>query len=140
MLLAKLASLLDAAHALLMVAWLAGLPLLFWRRYPKITRCYGAFAVVFVALSQASHYVLGECFLTALSRKMWIASGIVPPAGAKEWFTIRLAELVFHFTPSHRSIVVASEIMVLMTAIGILFRANGTRRARGVSDRNSVAV
>src|SRR5207253_2066867 len=33
-----LASIIDLLHALLMLAWVAGLPLLFWHRFPRAAR------------------------------------------------------------------------------------------------------
>lgn len=125
---------LDAVHALLMVAWLIGLPLLFWRRWPTLTRMYGIYAVVFVVVSQVSHHLLGECFLTTLSRHLWKVSASRVPQGADEWFTVRFAEFVFHLTPSHRAIVLGWEAFTLLTAVGVLLslrqRSRETRASR----------
>ncbi len=99
-----LGSLVDFLHALLMVAWVAGLPLLFWRRHPRLSRLYAVYAVVFIVLNQGSRLFLGECFLTTLSRYLWEHGGAPPRSAPDEWFTVRVALAVFHLTPSHRSI------------------------------------
>ncbi len=115
---ASLAASIDFVHALLMAAWVCGLPLLFWRRWPRLTRAYGVYAVAFIVVSQASHFALGECFLTTLAR-MCLRSATT--AVSSEWFTVRVAQAVFHLTPSHRSVVWISEALILITAIGVLF-------------------
>ena len=123
---ATLAASIDFVHALLMVVWIGGLPLLFWRRWPRLTRAYGVYAVAFIIVSQASHLVLGECFLTTLAG---LCSRSATAAASGEWFTVRVAQAVFHLTPSHRSIVWVSEALILITAMGVLSPRIGTRRA-----------
>src|SRR6185369_14576291 len=59
-----LASMVDFVHALFMAVWVLGLPLLFWRRFPRATWWYAVYAVTFIVLSQGSRIWLGECFLT----------------------------------------------------------------------------
>ena len=108
----------DVFHAFLMAAWLLGLPLLFWHRWPLLTRAYAAYAVVFVLVSRLSHAVLGECFLTTFARRLWMNSD--SPSETDEWFTVRLARLVFGLTPSHRVIALGSEALILITAFGVL--------------------
>lgn len=130
-----LGAVLDAVHALLMVAWVLGMPLLFWRRWPRLTRAYGIYAVAFVVVSQLSHYLLGECFLTTLARHLWKVSASRVPQGADEWFTVRFAELVFHLTPSHRAIVLGWEALTMVTAIGVLL----SLRHRGRETRSRPA-
>jgi hypothetical protein len=115
-----LGSVVDFVHALLMVGWVAGLPLLFWRRYPRATRWYAVYAVVFVVLNQVSRLFLGECFLTTVSRWLWSHGGAPPRSAPNEWFTVRIAMAVFHMTPSHRSITVLSEALIVVTAVGML--------------------
>lgn len=99
-----------------------GLPLLFWRRVPRVTRVYGVYAIAFIAVSQLSRALLGECFLTTLARACWDhappSSNSRPISG--EWFTVRLAQDIFRMTPTHRSIAVISEALILLTAAGIL--------------------
>ena len=122
-----LGSLVDLLHALLMVAWIAGLPLLFWRRYPRASLWYAAYAIVFVVINQASRYFLGECFLTTIARLLWEQGGAPPRSAPGEWFTVRVALAIFHMAPSHRSITVLSELLMLVTAAGTLL---SMRRAR----------
>jgi hypothetical protein len=117
-----LAACIDFAHALLMAAWVLGLPLLFVHRWPRATRAYAIYALAFITLNVASRALLGECFLTTLSRACWQAAA---RAGGRtpvpqEWFTVRLAEAVFRLTPSHRGIKRASEALIFATAIGVL--------------------
>jgi len=117
-----LGSMVDVVHAFFMAAWLLGLPLLYWRRWPRLTRAYGFYAVVFILVSQGSHLFLGECFLTTIAGRLWEHS-FVPaalPINSREWFTVRLATWVFDMAPSHRAIVVSSELLILLTALGEL--------------------
>lgn len=111
----------DALHALLMALWIGGLPLLFWHRWPRLTFLYGIYAVAFVLISQLSRYWLGECFLTTVARHFWTNGTSWGTAATDEWFTVRFAQLVFRLTPSHRSIVWASEVLIVVTAVGVLF-------------------
>ena len=122
-----LGSLVDFVHALLMVAWVAGLPLLFWHRYPRATRWYAIYAVAFIALNQASHLFLGHCFLTSLASWLWEHGGAPPQRAPDEWLTVRVAMAVFHLTPSHRAINLLAEALILVTALGMLL---AMRRAR----------
>jgi len=122
-----LGSLVDFLHALLMVAWVAGLPLLFWHRYPRATRWYAIYAVVFIVLNQASHLLLGHCFLTSLAAWLWAQGGAPPASAPGEWLTVRIAMAVFHLTPSHRSINILAEALICVTAVGMLV---SMRRAR----------
>ena len=126
---AMLAASVDLIHALLMAAWMAGLPLLFWHRWPRLTRAYGIYAVAFIVVSQASHWWLGECVFTTLAR--WCASSSSIPV-SEEWFTVRLAQAVFDMTPSHRAVVWISEGLILVTAIGAL--ASHRQWHRGAPD------
>jgi hypothetical protein len=122
----ELGAAIDVLHALAMTAWILGLPLLFWHRRPRLSTAYGIYAVVFVFLTRLSHYTLGECFLTRLSRKLWSAGTAGPETD--EWFTVRFARLIFGLTPSHRLIALGSEALVLITAIGVLVSLHGIRR------------
>jgi hypothetical protein len=122
----------DVLHALLMAAWALGMPLLFWHRWPRLTRAYAAFAIIFIVVSQGSRMVLGECFFTTIARWLWehpSASGAAPHASS-EWFSVRLAEAIFRMTPSHRSVVILSEALTLVVAAGTLF---SMRRLRHVT-------
>ncbi|MGZ3420303.1 MAG: hypothetical protein ACXWUG_00530 [Polyangiales bacterium] len=113
----------DVAHALAMVVWVGGLPLLFASRWPQLTRVYAIYALAFVVLSQGSQWVLGECFLTTLARTA-LGGGNV----SREWFTVRLARTVFGLAPSERVVSVSFDIFVALLAIGWI--ANQWRRAR----------
>src|SRR2546421_10813670 len=94
---------LDLLHALLMAAWVLGLPLLFWRRPPGAARAYGVYAIGFIVVSQGSHAALGECFLTAVARACWRHASLLGGSAqvSNEWFTVRLSQAIFRLTPSH---------------------------------------
>lgn len=111
----------DLLHSLLMAAWVIGFPLLVWHRWPRLTRAYCVYSIAFVILNQVSQALLGECFLTTIARMCWMRApaGSVP-TGMNEWFTVRLAQAIFHLTPTHRSIKLLSEILVVLTAVGVL--------------------
>lgn len=112
----------DLTHALLMVLWIAGLPLLFYRKKPHLTRLYAMYAIAFVVLYQLSRVVLGECFLTTISRACWQRAPRDLMGGASdEWFTVRLAQTIFHLTPSHKAITILAQVLVFVTAAGALY-------------------
>jgi hypothetical protein len=131
-----LAACVDFAHASLMAAWVLGLPLLFLHRWPTLTRAYAVYAIAFVALNLASRALLGECFLTTLSRACWqeaaTRGGHVPVP--QEWFSVRMAEAVFRLTPSHRGVKLVSEALIFVTALGVLVSSH---RSFGGSTRPS---
>lgn len=110
-----LAVAIDVFHALLMVGWIMGLPLLFWRSWPKISFAYCIFSIIFIIVNQVSHYTLGECVLTTIANWFYSQAGHGAPA---EWFTVRMAHLVFGVVPSHRGIKVATEILIGISAVG----------------------
>jgi len=116
----------DFVHALLMAAWIAGLPLLFWHRWPRLTRLYAVYAIAFVALSQLSQSLLGECFLTDIALRFWDQVPSSAPV-SHEWFTVRIAQAIFHLAPSHRSIVLVSEGLIVATAAGALWSLHRLR-------------
>jgi hypothetical protein len=105
----------DLLHAMLMGVWVIGLPLLVWHRWPSVTRAFAVYAILFVAASQASRWLLGECFVTTIALFFWEHVPSSAPV-SKEWFTVRLAQAVFHSSPSHRAVVLASEAAVVATA------------------------
>lgn len=109
----------DAFHALAMVLWVLCLPLLFWHRWPRVTKFYGWFAVIFIVANMVSQWVLGECFLTTIARALWERASNVPE-NLDDWFTVRFSELVFRLTPSHRAVKIATEVLILATALGTL--------------------
>jgi hypothetical protein len=129
-------SAMDVFHAFLMAAWVVGLPLLFVRRWPRLTRAYGIYAIVFIALSQASDWLLGECFLTSIAGQLWSRAGSAASVDTSEWFTVRLAKWVFDMAPSHRSIVITSEVLIFATAVGVILTLREKRpTASGVKMR-----
>ena len=131
-----LAAAVEAIHALLMLAWILGVPLLFVRRWPRLTRAYGMYAVAFVVVTRLSDLALGECFLTSAARRLWQAGSRRP--GTDEWFSIRFARLIFGMTPSHRAIAWISEGLILITAVGVL--ASIRRDGRGALHAGSPRV
>ncbi len=109
----------DLIHALMMAAWIGGLPLLVWHRWPRVTCAYAVYAIAFVIASQLSQWLLGECFLTAIALFFWQHVPSSAPV-SKEWFTVRAAQAVFRLAPSHRAIALVSEGMIVATAAGAL--------------------
>jgi hypothetical protein len=121
----------DVLHALLMATWFAGLPLLVWHRWPRAARLYAIYAIVFVIVSRVSQWILGECFLTAAAIYFWDHVPASAPV-SKDWFTVRLAQAVFHLSPSHRTIALVSEGMIIVAAavaLSWLHRLDIRRRA-----------
>ena len=133
------AAALDVLHALFMVLQVAGLPLLFWHRWPRLTRAYAIYAITFIVLNQLSKYTLGECFLTTLARLLWAHAVIAPTDVPSEWFTVRLAQWVFHLTPSHRAVAIAGELLMFVTAIGVLVWRRNVRHDRAAHVRGDQA-
>jgi hypothetical protein len=128
----------ELFHALAMAAWVVGLPLLFWHRWPRGTRWYAVYAIAFVVLSQASHWILGECFLTTLARDVFEQTAPAARSGElDDWFTVRLARRIFGMAPSHRAVVLASEIGMVVTAAGVLFVLH-VRRVAAAGPRSPV--
>jgi hypothetical protein len=124
------AAALDVLHAIFMVMQVAGLPLLFWHRWPRLTRAYAIYAISFIVLNQLSKFALDECFLTTLARMLWARAVVDPADVPSEWFTVRLAQWVFHQTPSHRAVALAGELLMFVTAIGVLVWRRNVRHAR----------
>jgi hypothetical protein len=128
-----LGSAVDVTHALLMAAWLLGMPLLFWHGRPTFTRAYAVYATAFVVVSQLSRPIFGECVFTTLARWLWNhPSGSSRVDGIPhEWFTVRLSRAIFAMAPSHRAIAVSSEILSAVAALGVLWSMRRLRRGRG---------
>lgn len=105
----------DMLHALLMVAWIVGLPLLFWRGLPRVSFVYCIFSIVFIIVNQVSHYTLGECVFTTIANWFYSQAGHGAP---DEWFTVRMTHLIFGVVPSHRGIKVATEVLIGISAVG----------------------
>lgn len=127
-----LATFVDVVHALLMVLWIAGLPLLVvWRRFPKLTMAYAIYALAFVLIYQLSRVFLDECFLTTIARKLWYSQAPASaPADIEEWFTVRFAKAVFSASPSHRLIVWLGQALSVATAVGTLVIIRKTLQAK----------
>ena len=125
---AVLAALLEFLHAVAMTAWVLGLPLLFWHRWPRLTRAYAWYAIAFVVLSQGSQWLLGDCFLTKWTDRLWDLASPPQATRASEWLTVRLAQAIFHLSPSHRAIVIASEALAIVSAAGMLVSRRHLRR------------
>jgi hypothetical protein len=108
----------DAVHALAMLLWGLGLPLLVWHRFHGLSRAYMWFATAFVTVSVASQWLLGECVLTTVARMFWQEGG-----GYRDGipFTALLANTVAGFSPSQRHVVLAWEVAVVATSIGTLW-------------------
>ena len=128
---AHLAAWVDAVHALSMVAWVLGMPLLFWHRWPRLTRAYAIYAVSFAIVSEGTQAWLGECFLTSISRWFWLHQDGATRTLPNEWFTVRLAHAVFGFIPSHHVIADISKALIVLMGVGVLFTmARARARAR----------
>jgi hypothetical protein len=128
------ASFVETIHATFMVAYFVGIPLLFFNRWPRVSRIYAVYAVSFVVFSQGSKLLWGHCFLTPLAGELWHRSGT--SIAANEWFTVRLSNLVFHSAPSHRIISWIGDAFVLITAIGAVLRLRSHADRHPSSHRN----
>ena len=124
-----LAETVDLAHALSMLLWGLGLPLLAWHRFPQLSRGYMWFAIAFVLISMTSHYVLGECVLTTVARRLWHASGRARDGAP---FMTLLVNSIAGIRPSNRSIVHTWELAVLATSVGSLWCWTRTSRKNGI--------
>jgi hypothetical protein len=113
-----LAAAVDSLHALAMLAWGLGLPLLVWHRFRWLSRVYMVYAFVFVAVSLVSHLLLGECVLTTLARRLWLLGG-----GYRDGipFSALLANTVAGLRPSQREVVLVWEGAILVTSVGSLW-------------------
>ena len=132
------ASLVDTAHAALMVAYFVGIPLLFYHRWPWVSRIYAVYAVAFVIFSQGPKLIWGHCFLTPLASDLWHRSGT--SVVATEWFTVRLSNLVFHSAPSHRIISWIGDAFVLITAVGAVLRLRSHADRYAPSRRDALGI
>lgn len=123
----------DVVHALLMVAWVLGLPMLVWHRWPRLTRAYAWYSVAFVVINVVSQWTLDECFLTTVARFLWKSGGSGVPDNVDEWFSVRFAELVFRMTPSHAAVKRTTEALIFATAVGVLYTM---RKLRAIPARS----
>jgi hypothetical protein len=122
----------DALHALGMLVWGLGLPLLVWHRFRRLSHAYMVYALVFVVVSLVSHFLLGECVLTTLARKLWLLGG-----GYRDGtpFTALLANTVAGMRPSRREVVLLWEGAILATSVGSIWCWLRTRRYETPADR-----
>ena len=127
---AKLAAIVDAVHAISMVVWVLGVPLLLIHRWPRATRAYAVYSVTFAILSEGSQALGGECFLTSISRWLWQHQTTEIRSLPDEWFTVRLAKLVFGFIPTHHAIADASKALIVLIGVGVLFTMARERARR----------
>jgi hypothetical protein len=109
----------DLIHAIAMVAWIFGLPLLFWHKYNKLSLSYGSYSLFFILVNQVSHYTLGKCVLTSISQYFWEHSE--NHADTSEWFAVRFSNMIFGLTPTHNSIKILTECLIAVSAIGGMF-------------------
>ena len=93
------------------------------------------YAIAFIVVSQGSHLLLGECFFTTIARRVWHLAPLSGGASAvsEDWFTVRLAEAIFHLAPSHRAVVLVSYALILACAVGVLV---SRRHMTGVGSRS----
>jgi hypothetical protein len=113
-----LAVLTDVIHALLMLSWIVGLPLLFWHRYPRLSVAYCIYSLLFIIVNQVSHYTFGCCVFTVIAGWFYQQAGW--PV-TNEWFIVRAANLILGLTIPHRGIKIATELMVALSAFGVLY-------------------
>jgi hypothetical protein len=110
-----LAAAVDSLHALGMLVWGLGLPLLVWHRFRWLSHVYMVYAFGFVLISVVSHLLLGECVLTTLARRFWLLGG-----GYRDGipFSALLANAVAGLRPSQREVVLFWEGAILVTSLG----------------------
>jgi hypothetical protein len=121
----------DVVHALAMLVWGIGLPLLFWQRWPALSRGYMVYALAFIATSVASQLLLDECFLTSLARHL-AERGTNEILRQKTSFTVRFVESVAAVRPTERLAVRLWELAIFATCMAMLVRlwrhaGHGTR-------------
>lgn len=108
----------DVLHALLMLSWIIGLPLLFWHRYPRLSVAYAIYSILFIIVNQVSHYVFGCCVFTIIAGWFY---GQAHWQITNDWFIVRVTDFVLGLTIPHRGIKIATELMVAISAIGVLY-------------------
>jgi hypothetical protein len=126
----------DAVHALAMLVWGLGLPLLFWHRRMSLTRIYTVYSLVFIGISVVSHLTLGQCVLTVVARDLYLA-GHHPELRETTSFIVRIVELVAGIRPSERWAVWVWEAGLFGGSAATLWSLHRnqkrTRQATGVS-------
>jgi hypothetical protein len=109
-----LAAGIELIHGLLMLIWGLGLPLLVWRRFPRLRRGYSWFSLTFVGISLVSHALLGECVLTTWARALWQAGG---GYAEKVPFIVTFTNRVAHVRPSTDAAVLVWEVAILLYCV-----------------------
>ena len=104
-----LAGLVELAHGLLMLAWGLGLPLLVWRRWPRLRHAYIWFSLGFVLVSLASHALLDECVLTFWAHALWEATGV---ASEQVPFVVTFTNCIAGVRPSTDTAVLIWELAI----------------------------
>jgi len=90
---------------------------------------------VFVVVSQVSHWVLGECFLTTLS--LWLWEGVRAAGNEPDvLFTVRIVNFVAGIRPSERAAVLVWESAIVLGALGMLFYWHRAFRRSSRSTKN----
>jgi hypothetical protein len=117
----------DALHALAMVVWGLGLPLLFWHRWRTVTRVYTTYSLIFIGISVASHLLLGQCFLTVMSRELYLA-GHHPELREGASFIVQAVEFVAGIRPSERWAVWVWQAALFAGSAGTLWSLHRDRK------------
>lgn len=104
----------EVFHALLMCAFVGTLPLLFLRRWPRLSASVAVFDILFIVVNRISHYLLGECIFTRMARQARWAGG----DWSEEWFTVKLCRVVFGLIPTNRQVVFVEQLVILLAAAG----------------------
>lgn len=108
----------DVVHAVAMLVWGLGLPLLLWHASHRLSRIYMWYSVCFVLITVLSHQLLGECFLTTWARLLWSRAG---DGRGDVAFSIVLVNAVAGIRPSSRTAVLVWEVAVLLSSVGSLW-------------------
>jgi hypothetical protein len=124
-----LAAVVDLVHALAMLVWGLGLPLMFWHRWLGLSRAYLIYSLGFISASVASQLAYGECFLTSIARFFAEHSSNMA-LRERTSFTVRLVEAVAGMRPSERTAVRLWELAIFLTCVGMLFYVTRHRTGR----------
>ena len=106
-----LAALVEFVHALLMAAWVVGIPLLLVRRWPRLRLASSAFAMA----SSSCRGCRSVSSASASSRRMGRRCGPARPPRAcgrprpRSGSPCAFAYAVFHLAPSHRAVTLVGE-------------------------------
>lgn len=109
----------DVIHAIAMMLWVIGLPLLFYNKYPSLSIGYAIYSILFIIINQLSHYYWGHCIFTVLSNYYYKLANSNVDTG--EWFSIRFARYIFGLTPTHKGVNIATQLLIMISSFGCLF-------------------